>query len=243
MKHQHTRFPPFRARVLTGILVAVVASVASPALAQLGEAYSPPEVRVSVLQLWVFERPMMPMVVLVLVGLAAMVTMRRQGRPKPGLVTLGVCVLAAAGLLGSSMFVTTDRERVSAVSRSIIEAVAGNDPRAAGELMRPTVSLRMRFGATAESRESLLGQIGRLHAEATVRGARVLDTRVDVRSPTVAVAYVRVKVEGSVSGFPIPPYSWWEMSYAIDGEPSSRGWRLAAIEPLWIVGLDNPAGR
>jgi len=243
MKHHHIGFWSLRVCVLAGTFAVTVAGVASPALAQLGEAYSPPEVHTPVLQLWLFEKPAMPMVVLVVVGLAAMLSMRRSGKPRPGLITLGVCVLVAAGLFVSASVVTTDRERVSAVSRSIIEAVAGNDQRAAGELMRPTVSLRMSFGATAESRESLLNQIGRLHTEATVRGARVLDTRVDVRSPTVAVAYVRVKVEGNVSGFPIPPYSWWKMSYAIDGEPSSHGWRLAAIEPLWIVGVDNPAGR
>jgi len=212
-------------------------------MAQFGETFSPPDVHAPVLRVWLFESPAMPAAVLVVVGLAALSALRRSGKTRPGLITLGACAAVAAAMVVTSSLVTTDRERVREVSGAIIEAVAGNDTGAAGELMRPTVSLRMAFGATAESRESLLDQIGRLHTEATVRGARVLESRVDVRSPTVAVAYVRVKVDGSVSGFPIPPYSWWKMSYAIDGEPSSHAWRLAAIEPEFIVGIDNPAGR
>ncbi|MFT5422881.1 MAG: hypothetical protein ACI89L_000650 [Phycisphaerales bacterium] len=239
MKHPYNGFWSLRLCVLAG----AVASLATPALAQLGEAFRPPEVHAPVLEVWVFEQPVMPMVVLVVVGLAAMLTLRRSGKARAGLITMGACVLVAAGLWVSSSLVTTDRERVAQVSRAFIEAVASDDQSAAGELMRPTVSLRMSFGARAESREALLNQIGRLHTEATVRGARVLESHVDVRSPTLARAYVRVKVEGSVSGFPIPPYSWWEMSYAIDGDPSSHDWRLAGIEPLWIVGVDNPAGR
>lgn len=223
----------------------VTGGPAGTALGQFGEPYSPPEVPVPVVQVWVFEQPLMPVVVLVLVGLAAAFTLRRSGKPRPAALAIAAAGVVCVGLVLSSGLVTTQREHVAQASREIIRVVAENDRDAATEKMRPTVSLRMGFGAASDTREALLRQIDRLHSVATVRGARVLDTRVQVRSPTLAVAYVRVRVEGDVNGFPIPPYSWWELNFATSDDPASPGgaWDLAAIKPLFIVGVDNPQGR
>ncbi|MFG0305942.1 MAG: hypothetical protein ACF8Q5_06975 [Phycisphaerales bacterium JB040] len=209
------------------------------AQAQLGEGYAPPQVNEPLFEVWAFERPLIPSIMVVLLGTASLIVLNRAGQAKRGLVACAVALLIATALFVSSALVTTQRERVRNATRSLVAAVAEPDLLDAESLMRETVALRMRLGASSSDRGELLAQIERLHAEADVRGASVLDARVRLVSDTIATCYARVKVDGSAGGWPIPPYSWWELSFARDDDR----WRLSAIEPLWMTGIENPAGR
>lgn len=224
-------------RPTIGMLTLGVSS--SLALAQLGEGYAPPEVPEPLLQVWAFEKPLIPAMLVVLLGVASLIVLNRAGQARRGLLACGIGLLLAGALFVSAALVTTERERVRTATRNLVAAVAEPDLAAAESLMRETVSLRMRLGASGSDRDALLSQIERLHAEAEVRGASVLDARVRLVSGTIATCYARVKVEGNAGGWPIPPYSWWELSFAKDDEQ----WRLSAIEPLWMTGIENPAGR
>ena len=53
----------------------------------------------------------------------------------------------------------------------------------------------------------------------------------------VATTQIRVRTQGNM----VPSLSWWRVDWQRQSDTES--WRVTHIEPIWIQGIPNPAGR
>jgi hypothetical protein len=210
---------------------------AAPLLAQIpgGQANLPPLPEPPFHERWLFEQPFLPAAALVLAGVVASWILRRTGRRRAWVPALaGVALGATVAVTG--LLVTTPRERVAAAARALVVAVRDNDQPALAAALHEQVQLRMRaVGAGPVGRQAILDGADRLARSFPVRAADVLDVRAAVYDGGAARTQVRVRLDAEQ----IPPYSWWQIDWQLD---DAGVWRATAVQPLWILGIDNPAG-
>ena len=106
----------------------------------------------------VFVEPLTGMIVVGLVGIAALLMMRHRGKLWWGLAFLGMAAVVIGGLFVISAMVVTDREALSSRARELVEAVAVGDESAMGLLMAEHVRVETQNGR-ASCRERVYAQV------------------------------------------------------------------------------------
>jgi hypothetical protein len=174
--------------------------------------------------------------------LAAGVAIVMLGRARLATRTLiaasGVCLALALGAVLAGTLIVTDRERITDRTRSLVSAVAGVRPAEVQELLAEDAALYAFFtGPKGLSRPEIMEMVSRdmsgtyrLH-DHTVREVRVL-----LEGPRVARAHVLVMVDPEETR--LQTWSWWRIDWVREAD----AWRVRAIEPLSIQGIEH-AGR
>ncbi|MEQ8845622.1 MAG: hypothetical protein RIB58_12285 [Phycisphaerales bacterium] len=187
------------------------------------------------LERFLFEQPLLPVVVLGLLAGIAVFAFARSGKRGRGLAVGLVLALCAAGIYAAAAMVTTTRETLLQRSEALIAATAGADTRALAGLLTDDARLNAdgdirRVVPPTDDVQDILGRV-----ESTLNGRfRVLswsipDRQATVDGPNVGRTLLRVAVD--VEGAGRTHYSWWQLHWAQGPEGT---WRCFEIEPLWI---------
>lgn len=156
----------------------------------------------------------------------------RSGRARLALPVAGLLVLLGVGAFAMGRMTVTLREGLRARAGEVIDAAATADADALTRLLDPQVRVRTRF-ASAQGRDRVIELTRR--ARAVIESHSVGQTAVDVRGPRVARTIVGVSIRGDS----VPPQSRWALDWQ---RPEGGDWTVVAIEPLWIQGINDPAG-
>lgn len=184
---------------------------------------------------FLFEQPLLPVIVLALLALVALVAFVGRGQRKRGLLVAGVLLAVSGGVFVTATLVTTTRETLLERTRALIGATAEADTGALRGLLSDDASLNTsgdirRVLPPIENVPELLDQVGRyLGREYTLSGWEILDQQATVDGPNVARTLVRVGVDADA--FSRTHYSWWRLHWTLD---ANGGWRCFEIEPRWI---------
>lgn len=184
---------------------------------------------------FLFEQPLLPVIVLALLAVVAVVAFLGRGQRKRGFLVAGVLAAVAGGLFVTATLVTTTRETLLERTRALIGATAGADTAGLRGLLTDDASLNTsgdirRVLPPIESVPELLDQVDRyLGREYTLTGWEILDQQATVDGPNVARTLVRVGVDADA--FSRTHYSWWRLHWTLD---AGGQWRCFEIEPRWI---------
>lgn len=187
------------------------------------------------LERFLFEQPLLPIAVLVLLALIAAIAFAGRSQRRRGLIVAGVLIALAAGVYLVSMLVTTDRETLLARTEVAIGSVALLDGGTMREVLTEDVYLRT-AGAIARLQPSVEGRSEIIDlAERRLRGSyhvtdwKILDRQATIDGPNLGRTLVRVGVDAD--GISRTHYSWWRLHW----ERGPDGvWRCFELEPLWI---------
>lgn len=190
------------------------------------------------LEHYLLESPQAAMVVLVLGAVVLWVVGSRRWSRQAVLIGVAAMVLAAGGIWAVAWRVVTPRERVRERTRELVAAVAAAAPERAGPLLADHAVLYMMFtGAAGMDKEGILGLL-RTDMAGTYRlhDHRVRDVQVLLEGPKVARAHVLVMVDPEQTR--VQTWSWWRIDWVLEDQ-----WRVRAIEPISIQGVDRPGRR
>ncbi|MCC5828196.1 MAG: nuclear transport factor 2 family protein [Phycisphaeraceae bacterium] len=133
----------------------------------------------SVLQLWLFEDPITPIVTMILLAVLLVWRARRRRRLADARWAL-VPVAIIVALMTSSTLVTTERERVMARALELVDLSAGNDAGRLAPFLHPDAMLGVRPNQPQLDRDEILERYERGVArhpiaaqDARVRGAQI----------------------------------------------------------------------
>ena len=216
----------------------------SPAFAQFaaGPPVLPALSESPFLERWLLEAPLAPIGVLLVVGLVVAWNFRHSS-PRRGLVALGAAAVLALGLWALASAVETDRERVTARSVALIDAVAAADAEAAGLQLDTRILARSRWFREGFPRDRLLNEIGSAFGgQAEVNAHSIKETRAGLNPDGSATVLVRVLVTPESTQIPVG--TWWRLDFVQRpteaAQPADdRGWRIIGIEPLWFAGFGD----
>ena len=197
----------------------------------------PPLPEPGLLELWVYEQPLLPAIVLIFLAITVLFVLRHSKRLK----SVGLPVAAVALLIGASIMVlgsttTTDRELLKERSRALVRSVADSDETALRELLNSEARLASVF-ASAEGADRIVS-IATTRNPGVVRSAEVGEVNAGLFGPQVATTQIRVRTKGEF----IPSLSWWRVDWARTSDTSSA-WLVTHIEPIWIQGFNDPGPR
>lgn len=187
------------------------------------------------LEQFLFEQPLLPIAVLVLLALIAAIAFAGRNQRRRGLIVAGVLIALAAGVYLVSMLVTTERETLLARTEVAIGSVAQLDDGTMREVLTEDVYLRT-AGAIARLQPSVEGRSEIIDlAERRLKGSyhvtdwKILDRQATIDGPNLGRTLVRVGVDAD--GISRTHYSWWRLHW----ERGPDGvWRCFELEPLWI---------
>ncbi|MBI1335808.1 MAG: hypothetical protein GC164_02470 [Phycisphaera sp.] len=206
-------------------------------LAQLPSINLPPPPMVEHL---VLEEPLALTVSLLIVGFVMFLVGRQRGAKGPKRVA-GVCALLAVGVYGLGTFVTTQRERVTQITRGLVASTCPVDmTRFRGffdpgaELVGPTGETWMTFEGMPEKVEETAKRMG-------IKEQNIRDIQAQVLSDGHAQTLLRVTTKLDESnGLSTLPTTWL-LTWEIKTEPgASHGqWRIVTVQ--WLrMGLNEP---
>lgn len=187
------------------------------------------------LERFLFEQPLLPIAVLVLLALIAAIAFAGRNQRRRGLIVAGVLVAVAAGVYLASMLVTTERETLLERTEVAIGSVALLDVGTMREVLTEDLYLRT-AGAIARLQPSVEGRTEIIDlAERRLKGSyhvtdwKILDRQATIDGPNLGRTLVRVGVDAD--GISRTHYSWWRLHW----ERGPDGvWRCFELEPLWI---------
>lgn len=187
------------------------------------------------LERFLFEQPLLPIAVLVLLAIIAVVAFASRNQRRRGLLVAGVLVAVAAGVYLASMLVTTERETLLGRTEVAIGATAQVEVDAMSEILTEDAYLRTtgaiaRVQPPVEGRTEIIDLAARrLQSRYRVSQWEILDRQATIDGPNLGRTLVRVGVD--VDGFSRTHYSWWRLHW----ERGPDGvWRCFELEPLWI---------
>jgi len=192
-------------------------------------------------QVYLFESPWAGVAVGVVGGVILAEWFRRRAKGRAALVSLLVGLALAAGVWASTSLVETRRERVGRAARTLIAAAGMPDGPRLRVMLDPRVVVQ-----TALGRGEGADQVADL-AERHVPGFAITDLRVpEVRAALFGGDIAQTQVHVRLKSDRVPQNSWWRIDWARDPsappDDPQGGWRATRIEPLWILGVPNPAG-
>ncbi|UYV13969.1 MAG: hypothetical protein NCW75_06680 [Phycisphaera sp.] len=187
------------------------------------------------LERFLFEQPLLPIAVLVLLAIIAVVAFASRNQRRRGLIVAGVLVAVATGVYLASMLVTTERETLLERTEVAIGATAQVEVDAMSEILTEDAYLRTagaiaRVQLPVEGRTEIIDLAARrLQSRYRVGQWEILDRQATIDGPNLGRTLVRVGVD--VDGFSRTHYSWWRLHW----ERGPDGvWRCFELEPLWI---------
>lgn len=183
-------------------------------------------------ELALLEKPSWAAAILIALGVVAFLVLRRSTRARLAPWVLLIALALAGAAIGVGTLVQTQRERVADAARDLVAATGRADARAMTLLLDPAVSVRTRWGSV-EGAQRVVDLAGTGVRAAGIRSARAPEVRVEVRAD-LARSLVRTALDSDDA----PPSGWWLVEWARDDD----AWRATHIEPLWIPGVDRPAG-
>ncbi len=182
-----------------------------------------------------FVDPLIGMIGVFLVGVLLMLVLRARGKSSQGLIALGVAVVLCAGMYLTSTMVTTDREVLAEHARLLVGSVAEGDETGMRSLMASDVRVGTRF-VSASGVDSVVS-LASTRVPELVKSHTVPEVRADLPGQRVGRTMVKVRIEGTMA----PGSSWW-MVYWEREDTETDQWRATQIEPVWIQGINDPAG-
>ena len=202
-------------------------------LAQVFEPPMPPVSPTPLVDRWVTGSGIPLAAFLGVLGVVAFLVLSRGARARQALPAALLLFLAAGLALVAGRLIVTQREVLRDAARSLVDSAVAADKPALERLLHEDARLRSRFG-NAEGRDRIIPYTDL--AKVRIETHRVREVRVDMRGPRVARTQIRL----SVTADRIPPASWWAVDWqrTTDDAP----WQATSIEPLWLQGMDNPAG-
>ncbi|MEM9372102.1 MAG: hypothetical protein AAGA55_00525 [Planctomycetota bacterium] len=175
-------------------------------------------------------------------GAAAMLAMAavigfvltRSGRTAAALIAGTTLALAGVGILITGNAITTMRESLMQRTTELVDAAATADQDSLTRLLHPDVRVRTRFGS-GQGQDNVIA-LSR-QAAGFIETHGIKRASIDPRGSQVARTMVTIRVEAPN----MPRLSQWTFDWQ-RATPESP-WQAVSIEPIWIQGLENPAGR
>lgn len=193
------------------------------------------------IQVYLFESPWAGVAVGVVGGAIVAAWLRRRGKGGAAVLALAVGVAIAAGVFACSALVETARERVSRAARELVVAAGKPDGVRLRTMLDPHVVVRTAVGR-GEGADEVADLAERYVPRFRITDLRVPEVRAGMFGGELAQTQVRVRLDSDT----VPQSSWWQIDWAKDptapADDPQGGWRATRIEPLWILGVPNPAG-
>jgi len=184
----------------------------------------------SLLLRWLFEEPLVPMIVAGVLALIVSQWLWRAGRLRAFAAALaaGLVVLAGLWLLASS--VTTPRERVIQSTRLLARGTTAADGPAIDRLLADRCTLDNARGTLNLNKVAIL-----LRVQATIGGPfRISDWAIVQlqahADETRGQSQFLIRVTPEVTG--VPNLSWWRVTWEKNEADDAAPWRATLIEPL-----------
>lgn len=196
----------------------------------------PPLPQPSALEHWVLEQQLWPAIAIALLGIIAINVMRSiPSAAKHRFIVGAVLMLLGAGVYITGSTVVTQRELLQERSRQLVQSVAGRDPQALRAMLDDRCVLQSRFGS-ATSADRIV-ELAITRNPGVVASAEVGKVNAGLYGPQVAATQIRVRTEGSM----LPSLSWWRVEWQRT-DTDTADWLVSHIEPIWVQGINNPAG-
>ncbi len=187
------------------------------------------------LERFLFEQPLIPVVVLAILAIVAAIAFASRGQRRRGLLIAVVLAAVAAGVYTAASVVTTERERMLERTAALIAATATVDTASLNRLLTEDASLRAsgdieRALGSIEGLAEIMDQAEyRLQGRYRITDWEIHDRQATLDGPNVGRTLVRVGVD--VESFGRTHYSWWRLHW--ERTPDGQ-WRCFEIEPRWI---------
>ena len=187
------------------------------------------------LERFLFEQPLLPVALLILLGIMALVAFAGKGRRKRGLLVAAVLTVAAGAVYATATLVTTTREVLLERTRSLIEATAFADIDAVAEMLTDDALLNAsgdlaRVQPSIEGAPAILARVDQaLGNRYSIDRWEIADRQATQDGPNLGRTLVRVGVDADA--FSRSHYSWWRLHWE---RGTDDRWRCFEIEPLWI---------
>lgn len=191
----------------------------------------------SPLEYWVLEQPLVPAAALVIAGILTLLIMRHRASFK----RIAIPVSSALILAGITIYIVgtitiTQREHLQERSDDLVQSVANADASTLRSMLEPNAQLSSIF-QSAQGADRIV-QIATTRNPGVVQSASVGRVNAGIYDGNlVATTQIRVRTQGNM----VPSLSWWRVDWQRQSDTES--WRVTHIEPIWIQGIPNPAGR
>lgn len=193
----------------------------------------------SLVDRYLFENPWPLIGAIILAGAIALGFLSRKGSPTRPAACVVIVLACCVGVWLVARHVTTDRERVSALTRQLVDVAARSDEAALASMLADDFTLYLRVGnvshdtsmdraATLQQTHRTLGTIYKL------KDWRVTSNEV-ATSGTQATSNLSVTVTTEL--YPMPHRSSWRVDWR--REPGGE-WRAFAVELLDMPGIASP---
>lgn len=200
-------------------------------------------------EVWLFERPLTPAIILVLLAVGALWYFNQRSQARRGVQVAGSCVLLAILMMGVSMLVTTSRETLAAQTRKLIGSVARAEMGTLNDLLAPDAAVWLNGQAWLLGRERILEGVEKTTGSAykvAPDGAHVLEEHQQILrgAGDSARTQVWVRLQGVNTSF--FGRSWWRISWRReaatpdDASGAEHVWRVTTIDLLQIDGVGDP---
>lgn len=173
------------------------------------------------------EKPLLLTVLLAGAAVVLWFYLNNRAKARAARLTAGVLLLLAVGVHTAAHFITTNRERVLALTKALVGDTAmaridGVDGHLTDDarLYSPATPDGMPKDMVLNRVRAMLGPAG----AARVSDYAVLEAQVDADA---TLAKVQVKVRVTPEGFG-PTLSWWRL----DAVPTPQGWKVSGIKYL-----------
>lgn len=191
----------------------------------------------SPIQLWIFEQPILPALVLTSAGLLTLILMRHRDAFKRVALPVGsILILLAIGIYTLGTLTVTQREHLRTRSNDLVQSVANTDAPGLRAMLEPNAQLSSIF-ANADNAERIV-QLATTRNPGVVQSAQVRTVNVGIYDgDLVATTQIRVRTQGNV----MPSLSWWRVDW--QRRDDNAPWLVTHIEPIWIQGFADPGSR
>ncbi|MFN9131294.1 MAG: hypothetical protein ACK5XO_01270 [Phycisphaerales bacterium] len=182
-----------------------------------------------------FERPFLLPIILVILGIVLFMALRRLDHPRAALAAL--IIAPALGLAAhlTSRTITTPRETVANLTRSLISAATAADTATLASLLRSDLLLTIPPSGHSLSRQALLDRLpADMSGPYRLRSHTIGTLAATLDGPDTARSQVQLTVVPETTGFPLE--SWWLITWTRD---STNSWSARQITAQHIDGLSS----
>lgn len=187
------------------------------------------------LERFLFEQPLLPVIVLAVLAIVAAIAFARLGQRRRGVLVTSVLAVLAGAVFATAALITTERERLLERTEELIGATAAVDTTALERMLSDDARLQTsgdieRVQASIDGQGEIIDQAqSRLRTRFQINEWQILDRQATIDGPNVGRTLVRVGVDSD--SFSRTHYSWWRLHWELDADGQ---WRCFEIEPRWI---------